>query len=94
MARPEQYPIKKVVGFDDALVRRVDDWRRGQTPIPNFSEAVRALIGAGIEASLSSDVAAALTKSAAIANQSQGGIIEKAVIEWLQVRNMLPKHEA
>lgn len=44
MPRPELYPHKKNIGFDDALLARIDEWRRKQTPIPTVSDAIRALI--------------------------------------------------
>lgn len=50
MARPEQFPVKKLIGFDDDLIGRVEDWRRKQALIPTFSDAVRALLGAGLDA--------------------------------------------
>lgn len=90
MARPEQFPVKKVIGFDDALVHRVEDWRREQTPIPNFSEAVRALIEAGIDASLPADVEAALAAAQVKAKKSRAWIIEKALSDWLEARTLLP----
>jgi hypothetical protein len=48
--RPELYPVKKVIGFDQRMLDAVDRWRRQQTPIPNVSDAVRALIEAGLAA--------------------------------------------
>lgn len=44
MARPEQFPIKKVIGFDQAMMDALDAYRRGQTPIPNVSEAIRDIL--------------------------------------------------
>jgi hypothetical protein len=48
LARPELYPHKKVIGFDDAMLARIEDWRRKQTPIPSVSEAIRALLDAAL----------------------------------------------
>jgi hypothetical protein len=42
--RPELYPIKKVIGFDQAMLDEIDQWRRRQTPIPTVSDAIRALL--------------------------------------------------
>lgn len=42
--RPAEFPVKKVIGFTDDQVAAVEEWRRGQTPIPNFSEAIRRLV--------------------------------------------------
>jgi hypothetical protein len=44
MARPELYPVKKVIGFDHAQLAAVEKWRRRQAPIPSVSEAIRQLI--------------------------------------------------
>jgi hypothetical protein len=44
MPRPELYPVKKVIGFDQALLNAIDKWRRRQTPIPTVSDAIRVLL--------------------------------------------------
>ena len=44
MARPQLYPIKKVIGFDRELLGAVDNWRRTKTPIPSISEAIRQIL--------------------------------------------------
>lgn len=44
MARPELYPSKKLIGFDQETIDAVENWRREQTPIPNYSEAVRTIL--------------------------------------------------
>jgi hypothetical protein len=52
MPRPEQYPEKKLIGFTSETVERVEEWRRRQpSPMPNFSEAVRRLVDAQLDAS-------------------------------------------
>lgn len=52
MARPEQYPEKKLIGFTSEAVESVEEWRRQQpSPMPNFSEAVRRLVEIGLRAS-------------------------------------------
>jgi hypothetical protein len=48
--RPELYPIKKVIGFDQSMLDAIDHWRREQTPIPTVSDAIRALVELGLEA--------------------------------------------
>jgi hypothetical protein len=48
--RPELYPIKKVIGFDQAMLDAIDHWRRQQTPIPTVSDAIRALVERGLAA--------------------------------------------
>jgi hypothetical protein len=45
MPRPELYPVKKIVGFDQAMIDDVEKWRAKQRPIPNVSEAIRQLVG-------------------------------------------------
>lgn len=93
MARPEQFPVKKVIGFDDALVQRVEDWRRGRTPIPNFSEAVRALIVAGVDASLAPDVSAGVAEAAVRLRRSEAYVVDVALRQFLRDRDMLPKDD-
>lgn len=44
MARPTAFPIKKVIGFDQEMLDAVEAYRREQTPIPNQSEAIRAIL--------------------------------------------------
>jgi hypothetical protein len=46
--RPELYPIKKVIGFDQSMLDAIDHWRREQTPIPTVSDAIRALVELGL----------------------------------------------
>ena len=45
MPRPELYPMKKIVGFDQTMIDNVETWRAKQRPIPNVSEAIRQLVG-------------------------------------------------
>jgi hypothetical protein len=47
--RPEQFPIKKVIGFEAGMLETVDEWRRKQTPIPTVSEAIRRLVELGLK---------------------------------------------
>jgi hypothetical protein len=48
VGRPELYPVKKVIGFDQAMLDAIDRWRRQQTPIPTVSDAIRKLIELGL----------------------------------------------
>jgi hypothetical protein len=48
--RPELYPVKKVIGFDQSMLEAIDQWRRLQTPIPTVSDAIRALVELGLAA--------------------------------------------
>ncbi|MGI3900964.1 MAG: hypothetical protein ACRYGP_12480 [Janthinobacterium lividum] len=44
MSRPQLYPVKKVIGFDEAMLKAIDDWRRTRTPLPTVSEAIRQIL--------------------------------------------------
>ena len=44
LARPTAFPIKKVIGFDQETLDAIEAYRREQTPIPNQSEAIRAIL--------------------------------------------------
>ena len=44
MPRPQLYPVKKVIGFDEAMLEAVDAWRRTRTPIPTVSDAIRQIL--------------------------------------------------
>jgi hypothetical protein len=48
MPRPELYPVKKVVGFDQGMIDAIEKWRGKQKPIPNVSEAIRRLVELGL----------------------------------------------
>ena len=48
MPRPEIYPVKKVVGFDQGMLDAIEKWRGKQKPIPNVSEAIRRLVELGL----------------------------------------------
>ena len=50
MPRPELFPVKKVVGFDQAMIDAIDKWRAKQKPLPNVSEAIRRLVELGLKA--------------------------------------------
>lgn len=49
--RTELYPVKKIIGFNQAMLDAIEKWRAKQRPIPNLSDAIRALIEAGLKAS-------------------------------------------
>ena len=42
--RPEQFPVKFVLGISREMDRAVDEWRRRQPHLPNRSEAIRRLV--------------------------------------------------
>jgi ribosomal protein L19E len=44
MPRPELYPVKKVVGFTNSMLTKIDKWRRKQADVPSRSEAIRRLV--------------------------------------------------
>jgi len=48
--RPELYPVKKVIGFDQSMLDAIEHWRRRQTPIPTVSDAIRTLVEFGLTA--------------------------------------------
>jgi hypothetical protein len=48
MAEPLDQRIQLVISQGQA--REIDEWRRGQPDLPNRSEAIRRLIGAGLTA--------------------------------------------
>jgi hypothetical protein len=48
MPRPELYPVKKVIGFDQATIDAIDKWRAKQKPLLNASEAIRRLLELGL----------------------------------------------
>lgn len=49
MARPEKFPIKKLIGFDQELMDALDSYRRDQDAIPNISEAIRDILTASLK---------------------------------------------
>jgi Arc/MetJ-type ribon-helix-helix transcriptional regulator len=50
MPRPQLFPVKKIVGFDQAMIDAIDKWRAKQKPLPNMSEAIRCLVELGLKA--------------------------------------------
>ncbi len=48
MPRPELYPVKKVIGFNNTMLEAVEKWRAKQKPIPTVSDAIRRLVEIGI----------------------------------------------
>jgi hypothetical protein len=48
MPKPLKFPIKLLIGFDDAAVKAIDDWRRQQEDLPNRSESVRRLVAVAL----------------------------------------------
>jgi hypothetical protein len=44
MPRPELYPVKKIIGFNNSMIDAIEKWRTKQRPIPTVSEAIRQLI--------------------------------------------------
>jgi hypothetical protein len=48
--RPEKYPIKKVIGFDQEMLDAIDEWRRRKTPIATVSDAIRELLQKALSA--------------------------------------------
>jgi regulatory protein YycI of two-component signal transduction system YycFG len=50
MPRPQLYPVKKVVGFNQAMLDAIEQWRAKQKPISNVSDAIRRLVELGLKA--------------------------------------------
>ena len=50
MPRPELFPVKKVVGFNQEMIDAIDKWRAKKSPLPNVSEAIRQLVEIGLRA--------------------------------------------
>jgi hypothetical protein len=50
IGRPETHPVKKVIGFTEEMMAAVESWRAKQRPVPNLSEAIRALVEIGLKA--------------------------------------------
>jgi hypothetical protein len=48
MPRPELYPVKKIIGFDEKMAAAVEKWRAKQRPVPTFSESTRRLVELGL----------------------------------------------
>jgi len=55
--RPELYPVKKLIRFDQEMLDAIDDWRRQETPIPPVTDAIRRLIELGLAAKPVGDAA-------------------------------------
>ena len=50
MPKPLKFPTKLLIGFDDRLLRNIDDWRRQQEDLPPRTEAIRRLIEQALQA--------------------------------------------
>lgn len=48
--RPEKFPVKRQMQFDQAFLDEVEEWRREQPTIPSVAESVRRLAKKGVEA--------------------------------------------
>ena len=49
MGRPEIYPIKKLIGFNQQMIDGIEAWRLKQKPEVNLSEAIRRLVELGLK---------------------------------------------
>jgi hypothetical protein len=49
MGRPELYPFKKLVGFNQEMIDSIEVWRLKQKPEVNVSEAIRRLVELGLK---------------------------------------------
>ena len=50
MGRPGQFSIDKLIRFNEQMLEAIENWRRKQKPVPNWSEAIRELLQRGLEA--------------------------------------------
>jgi hypothetical protein len=50
MSRPQIYPVKKIIGFDQEMIDAIEKWRAKQKPVPNVSDAIRRLVELGLKA--------------------------------------------
>jgi hypothetical protein len=50
MSRPQIYPVKKVIGFDQEMIDAIEKWRAKQKPVPNVSDTIRRLVELGLKA--------------------------------------------
>ena len=73
-ARPELYPVKKIVGFDHQMIDAIEKWRGKQRPIPNASEAIRKLVEIGLASAYR---AVLRTKKATDASEMAGQEIDR-----------------
>jgi hypothetical protein len=48
MPPPKLYRVKKVIGFDQAMLDSVEQWRAKQEQRPSVAEAVRQLVALGL----------------------------------------------
>ena len=48
LGRPKQFPVRKLVPFDQARLDRIEEWRGRQRPIPAEAEAIRMLVDEGL----------------------------------------------
>jgi hypothetical protein len=48
MPPPKLYRVKKVIGFDQAMLDSVEQWQAKQEQIPTVAEAVRRLVALGL----------------------------------------------
>lgn len=44
MPRPQLFPVKKVIGFDQEMIDAIHSYCRDHSAIPNISEAIRELL--------------------------------------------------
>jgi hypothetical protein len=75
MPRPELYPVKKVVRFDQTMIDAVEKWRSKQRPVPNLPEAIRRLVELSLQSS--EPLRAPSKKAAARASKMAGEEIDR-----------------
>jgi hypothetical protein len=68
MSRPVTHPVKKWIGFSDAMLAEVERWRVKQKPALNTSQAIRRLLELGLKVKESEGVEAATRRVASKAS--------------------------
>jgi hypothetical protein len=81
MPRPELYPVKKVVGFDQAMIDAIEKWRGKQSPIPNVSEAIRRLVEVALQVSAKDPHKKLAVKHAVVASSPAAKMIKAAGLD-------------
>jgi hypothetical protein len=50
--RPRIIAVKKLIGFSEAQLIAINEWRASQTPVPSLTEAIRRLLAIALEITL------------------------------------------
>jgi len=87
MPRPQIYPVKRLIGFDQEQLDAIETWRRRQTPIPTVSEAIRRLVQQALTAADRRPISdAARNRAAELASREIDKMKDQSVTEDQRVR--------